>query len=314
MDFKEIKDWQSWSEQHPHESTNLLKKIWEASGSYKNNYHPDVEQGLVALKSRMGQHREAKIVRLSPAKIALRIAAGLALLLVATYFLKDQFIGSDNRSIVSTPSTDTKEFSLSDGSIVTLNESSEMSFDPEFSKKIRKVVLEGEAFFKIARDVNRPFVIETEVGLVKVLGTSFNIRSYPNEDLFEVYVASGKVKVELKDAVEPVELNAGEFLRYNKSNKKALKGKDKTGLSNGWLTGVINFKGQNIPTILMGMERLFRVKIDLKTDQRPDCLQTLTIRKGQLQETLDVLKTSCPKLKFTKDGNGGYEVTGVCCN
>ena len=314
MDFKQNKNWLSWHEQQPHESADMLQKLWVASDSYKNDFRPNGAEGFAALKNRMNQHQPTKIVRLSPIKIALRIAAGVAVLLVAIFFLKDQFGGSDQSSIALTPANETKEISLSDGSVVAMNQSSRLTYKAEFAKEERGVSLEGEAFFKIARDENRPFVIETETAQVSVLGTSFNLRSYPKEDFFEVYVETGKVKVSFNQAKEILILNPGEFVRFSKTDGKALKGKDKSGMPNAWRTGTINFKGQTIPAILMGMERLYGVKFDLQTDQKPDCFQTLTVQKGRLAETIEVLETSCPKLKFAKSENGEYVVTGVCCN
>ncbi len=313
MELKENKGWQHWREQHPHEPASLLKKLWEASGSYKNDYHPNEETGFSALKSRMNQHQPAKAFRLFPTKIALRIAAGLALLLVAALVFKNQFGGAVNSNAVVTPNNETKDLTLSDGSVVTLNQSSQLVYESEFSKTERRVELTGEAFFKVSRDENKPFVINTETALVKVLGTSFNIHSYPNDDIFEVYVETGKVSVQLKNDGKIIELTAGEFMRFDKSSNKTEKGLDKSGAPNAWRTGIISFKGQPITAVLSGMERLFGVKMELQNNQRTDCLQTLTVEKGKMEEAIKALKTSCPKLKFTKTNGGKYVVTGVCC-
>ena len=313
MEFKENKGWQHWHEKHPHEPASLLKKLWEASGSYKNDYRPNEESGFTALKNRMSQHQPAKLVRLSPTKIALRIAAGLALLLVATLVFRGQFGGAEISTAVVTPNNETKELALSDGSVVTLNQSSQLVYESEFSKTERRVELSGEAFFKVSRDENSPFFIETDMASVKVLGTSFNIRSYPNDDIFEVYVETGRVSVQLKNNGKSIELTAGEFMQFNKSSNKAQKGLDKSGAPNAWRTGVISFRGQTIPAVLSGMERLFGVKMELKSNQRTDCLQTLTVEKGKLEEAIEALRTSCPKLKFAKTEGGKYLVTGVCC-
>ncbi len=313
MDFKENKDWQAWHEQHPHEPVGLLKKIWEVSGSYKNGYQPDVEKGLASFKNRMSQHQPAKVVRISPVKIALRIAAGVALLLVAGMFIKNK-MGSAGDQMVVVTTNDTKELSLSDGTVVTLNESSQLSYKTEFSKKERRVQLNGEAFFKVTRDEGRPFVIETETANVRVLGTSFNIRSYPTDDYFEVYVETGKVTVDFKNGGDGVVLSPGEFVRLAKSEGKALKGMDESGMPNAWRTGVISFKGQSVSEIMKGMERLYGRKFVLNTVQQKDCPQTLTVKRGGMEEAISGLKTSCPKLKFSADGNDGFIVTGVCCD
>ncbi|MBI1223781.1 MAG: DUF4974 domain-containing protein [Bacteroidetes bacterium] len=312
MDFNANKGLQAWHEQHPHESKNLLSKIWEASNSYKEGYHPDVDKGLDAFKRRMNQHQPAKIARLSPVKIVLRIAAGIALLFFSGMFLKNKL--SDNNLVVEmTKDGATKELTLKDGSLVTLNESSQLTFQKEFSKNERKVTLEGEAFFKITRDVSRPFIIEAGMAKVTVLGTSFNVRSFPKQNVFEVYVQTGKVKVDFEKGNGSYLLTPGEYLRFDDATGKPSKVVDKSGAANAWRTGVISFKGQSIPDIFAGMERLYGVSFKFQQEsQNSDCLQTLTVQKGKMGEAIEALKTSCPKLKFKGD-QLGYIVTGTCC-
>jgi ferric-dicitrate binding protein FerR (iron transport regulator) len=313
MDFKENKGWQVWEGQHPNENPKLLKQIWEASGSYKDGYQPDVEKGLGAFKNRMGTQETGRIVRLAPFKIALRIAAGVVLLLVAGLFLKNKLSGAGETMVAATQVAATQTLALSDGSNVLLNQSSQLVYQSGFSKKKRSVALEGEAFFKIQRDEARPFVIETEIATVTVLGTSFNVRSYPKEEIFEVFVETGKVKVDFKKEDQHIELTPGQFVRLNNANGELVRGTDGAGILSAWRTGVISFKGHSLPNIFEGMERLYGVDFDLKTSQSSDCLHTLTVQKGKLEEAIEALKTSCPQLKFVKDANG-YKIKGACCN
>lgn len=313
MDFNEKKGWQDWHAHHADEPAGLMKKIWEGSTGYKNDYQPDVHKGFEAFKLRMDQ-ASPKVVRLSPIRLALRIAAGAALLLVATMVLR-QFVGtSDNQRLAATQASETKDIVLSDNSKVALNQNSTLHYETAFSAKKRNVELNGEAFFKITRDEKRPFTVETATALVQVLGTSFNIRSYPNEDFFEVFVETGKVKVVLKANGQSFELVPGQYLRLNKTNNKVEKGLDKTASASAWHTGSLSFKGQPIPLVLKGMERLYGVKMELQSAQRKGCEQTLTVQKGKLEEAIQALKTSCPKLNFTKNGSAGYIVTGTCCD
>ena len=83
---------------------------------------------------------------------------------------------------------------LSDGTQIRLNSSSKLSFPEKFSDDVREVYLEGEAFFDVARDEEKPFFIKTGDLTTRVLGTSFNIKAYPDEAI-AVTVATGKVQV-----------------------------------------------------------------------------------------------------------------------
>lgn len=311
MEFKENKGWQQWGEQQSGEDAGQMHRLWNASENYKNDYQPDVEKGLASFQNRIGQASSAKIVKLSPMKMVMRIAAGVAILAISIFVFKDGLFGKDDPVSLAT-TTQTEVLSLPDGSEVTLNQSSQLSYLPSFGAKVRLVELAGEAFFQVKRDEQVPFVIKTQEGEVKVLGTSFNVRSYPNEDVFEIYVETGKVQVSIGKN-NKTELSAGEFFRLEKSSNKAIRGIDNTGLANVWRTGVMSFRGKSIPVILNGMERLYKVKFDLKTTQIKGCEQTLTVTKGKLEEALAALKTSCPTLKFKETATGQYRVTGSCC-
>lgn len=313
MDFKENKGLEAWMKHHPDEDAGMLRNLWKTTGAYKNDHRPDIESGLAALKGRMSQTDGGRVVRIRPFRRVLQIAAGVALLAAAFWGFKN-FLGTDQHlEIVSAGAGANTSFQLVDGTKITLNQASELSFPEKFSKKERRVKLTGEAFFEVAKDKNRPFIIETVNGEVQVLGTSFNVRSYPSEDFFEVFVKTGKVAVTLQNSDKRTELVPGQVFRLTKSSGKALIAKDESGIPMAWRNGVLSLKGKTVEEIFTGIERLYGVKVDLKTEQPADCRQTLTLEKDKLEEALLVLNTSCPALKITKTATNKYSVTGRCC-
>ncbi|MFN3402837.1 MAG: FecR family protein [Cytophagaceae bacterium] len=82
---------------------------------------------------------------------------------------------------------------LPDSSVVWLGENSKLTLTEPFNKDTRELHLEGEAFFDVKRDESRPFIILTEGIKTRVLGTSFNVRAFPNENSIEIYVEAGRV-------------------------------------------------------------------------------------------------------------------------
>jgi len=88
-----------------------------------------------------------------------------------------------------------KEITLTDGSIVMLNAGSQLLVAADFGEKDRKVSLSGEAYFKIAKDKNKPFLVQSGLLRTSVLGTSFNINAYPERDRIKVAVLTGRVMV-----------------------------------------------------------------------------------------------------------------------
>ncbi|MBI5915466.1 MAG: FecR domain-containing protein [Bacteroidetes bacterium] len=313
MDFKENKGWEAWMKHHPDKDAGLLRNLWKATGTYKNDHRPDVESGLAALKGRISQANGGRVVRIIPFRRVMQIAAGVALLAAAFWAFKN-FLDTDQRmEMASAEAGANTSLQLTDGTQVSLNQVSELSFPETFAKNERRVKLTGEAFFEVAKDKNRPFIIETASGEVQVLGTSFNVRSYPSEDFFEVFVKTGKVAVTLQNSDKRTELTPGQVFRLAKSTGKALTAKDDSGIPLAWRNGVLSLKGKTVEEIFTGIERLYSVKVDLKTEQPADCRQTLTLEKDKLTEALLVLNTSCPALKITKISASQYSVTGRCC-
>jgi transmembrane sensor len=151
-----------------------------------------------------------------------RIAASVALIvgIAATIFI----LNSENeqplqRSLAATDKP--VESRLSDGSAVHLNNGTRLDYPENFTGNVREVTLTGEAFFKIQRDVTKPFIIHAGPVDVRVLGTSFNVKAYPGREEVLVSVESGKVRCAA--ANDSIELIAGEEGIYNLRTKQLRK-------------------------------------------------------------------------------------------
>lgn len=135
----------------------------------------------------------------------LRIAASVTLILgIGWWFILkntpsmiDLGITASNEQEVIHFNNGTKSiiFQLSDGSKITLEPQSELRYDSEFGKERREVFLTGEAFFDVAKDIQRPFLIYTGKLVTKVVGTSFSVKAYQNDKDISVSVRTGKVTV-----------------------------------------------------------------------------------------------------------------------
>ncbi len=113
---------------------------------------------------------------------------------------------------------------LHDGTKVWLNADSKLTYATNFNGKTREVNLTGEAFFDVAPNKNKPFIIHTSKIVIRVTGTSFNVRSYPDEARVETSLIKGKVEVSLRNNPEKIfYLNPSEKLVLN----DVISGKDK---------------------------------------------------------------------------------------
>tara|TARA_Y100001972_G_scaffold128554_1_gene190157 strand:- start:1311 stop:2318 length:1008 start_codon:yes stop_codon:yes gene_type:complete len=151
-------------------------------------------------------------------------------------------------------------FELPDGSIVKLNAGSKLFFPVQFNTEHREVKLIGEAFFDIKRDEKRPFRILTEDVRIKVLGTLFNVKSYPEENITAVGVKSGKVSVSASQG-DPVILVSNDLLEYTASSgdlsQRRIEDYD---LVFGWIDQIMVIDEQTILQILRRLEKWYNVE------------------------------------------------------
>ncbi len=164
-----------------------------------------------------------------------------------------------------TPAGQKSTITLSDGTVVWLNSGSRLSFPSDFNDSLRSVYLEGQAYFEVFRNVNKPFKVHCRNLTVEALGTSFDINAYHDLPL-QVSLLTGSVKVseaatEGKDGQELL-LKPGEFSRYNTSDQFVRKGKFDAKDLLAWKEGRIIFKNANIDVIISRLELWYGVKIE----------------------------------------------------
>ena len=102
---------------------------------------------------------------------------------------------------ISTSFGEKKRVELPDGTILVLNSCSQVRYPDSFQGDIRKVELEGEGYFRVAHNEDMPFIVQTKRLDVRVLGTRFDVKSYSTDEIVSVSVESGKVQVDLPEAM-----------------------------------------------------------------------------------------------------------------
>lgn len=192
-----------------------------------------------------------------------KIAASFLLLMAAAMFAYLFYVANEPSNIIvkNTALGQRSKIILSDGSIVHLNAGSSLSYMEKFEEETREVDLTGEAFFEVKKNPNKPFIIHSIGVDTKVLGTSFNVKAYPDEDV-AVTVVSGKVSVEKDDLQEfliPGEQAVFDEYTLNVSEVDA-------NTYSSWKDGVLIFEKSNISEIARRMSRYYGVEIKVELD------------------------------------------------
>ena len=160
---------------------------------------------------------------------------------------------------------------LSDGTRVWLNSESELEFPVLFGRGERVVKLEGEAFFEVAPDSMRPFIVNTSDVRTRVLGTSFNIKAYKNECDVITTLFTGNVDVAtLADTSGNVVLSPGKQADWNRQTGKLSVSEANLDNVIAWKEGMFVFNKENIEVVTRQIERWYGVKFIYKADGKKD--------------------------------------------
>jgi len=285
------------------EEFNKLSAIWTNAQDFSAF---DTTAAWNKLDTKIRQHEvEPNKAKTYSLRWVLRVAAAVVFLVVAGYLYRSsQQI--DTISVVAEIQTSQD---LPDGSLAEMRPGSTLDFAGNFDGDKRLVKLSGEAFFKVTHNPQKPFIVQTEMGSVEVLGTEFNVKQ-GEKGVFEITVQSGKVKVTDSEGRDTRILTKDQSATFN-----PLSGQFVLNYHTGnlyWLTKTIKFKRTDYRTVFDVLERTFDVTFSVENKAIYDCTLTSTLGKNQnLDDFLDVIEYT-EGLEFTKNDSTTYAVDGSC--
>jgi len=186
-----------------------------------------------------------------------------------------------------------KSIQLPDGSVVFLNAGSSLQFQKGFGTSSRKVTLKGEAFFAVKSDPRKPFIVQTGTLRTHVLGTSFNVRAYPDDETASVTVTEGKVRVDNTNIQGPHHfthtLLPGKKLVYEKYSAAIDTLDEEISRIGSWRTGVLYFENESINAIAKVLERHYNRVIMVEGGKSRDCRYTVHFSNQPVETVMNVL-------------------------
>ena len=252
-------------------------------------------------------------------------AAAMMILLVSVWFVFQNRSkpGDDAAQLattheISTLSKSIREVNMPDGSVIHLNEGSKVTYNDGFNSKIREVWLTGEAFFDVAKNKEKPFIVHAGKINVRVTGTAFNIRSYPDEQNVETSLVHGSVEVTVTGdpsekymltpnqklvipAVKRDTANANNTPTADKegkySNLKTVRdaySKDSVIAEISWMEGKLAFSQTSFKDLALRLEKRFNVSFVFEDKSKEDLEFTGVFYKQTLSEALHRLAIAAP--------------------
>lgn len=210
------------------------------------------------------------------------------------YFLGDISDNDESEEMyteVHAPWGARSNFKLPDGSEIWLNSGSTLKYSQKSFKDNRAIELDGQAYFKVKKNVKNPFYVSAHGLLVKVLGTSFDVSAYKNESLISTTLVEGKVNIvsNINNKKINVNLNPNQRIEISKSGKATLK-KVRTDLYTSWKDGRLIFKNTPMSEVVRKLERWYNYKIEIHDNDLKKLKYTATIEMETLTEVLELMK------------------------
>lgn len=215
-----------------------------------------------------------------------RVAAAI-LLFIAGSYLVYHFSQVGDRTYIA--EKETAELKLNDGSAVSLNIRSSLTYPARFRGNERRVKLEGEGYFEVAAIEKKPFIVEVNDIQVRVLGTSFYINARKDALQVEVIVNSGKVAMITPDNRE-LELSAGQKGIYKKDDHELLEESIDNPNFLSWKTRFIVFENTSLKEVFKVLGHTYGVSFRIAGKELENSMLTSTFREKSLEDVLEIIR------------------------
>ena len=299
-----------------------ILEVWGLSDDYEVVVPEiDLDQNWTAISARINNQNQleptnssTKVVRLSNRGRWWQIAAVILLALTAGLWLFQTDDSSLSSPFVAQTTTEKlqKPIQLPDGTAVWLNGHSQINYQE--IEGTRTVALTGEAFFEVASDSTRPFIVFAGDAVTEVLGTSFNLRAYPEEEKVELTVETGKVAFTSKATPkDTLKLPAGSGATFLQEEKRVEPKEEVEINALSWKTEVLIFENLSVEEVLEDVERYFNVKIDIDDPGILNCSYRGNFRNPKLSDIFAGLKFTL-ELDDVEEIENGYLLKGKGCN
>jgi ferric-dicitrate binding protein FerR (iron transport regulator) len=237
---------------------------------------------------------------------------------------------SPQKNIISTKNGSKSKIELPDGTQVWLNVGSRIKYDENYGKESRELTLTGEAYFDVARDANKPFVVHTGKMDVKVLGTVFNVKAYPGDATTEAALIKGSIEVSFpgrpqgrlilkpqdKVSIANKEAIAAEDTAARLTNANSKKSPaimvssiqyepvSSAIIETSWVNNKLIFRSKNFGDLARDIERWFNVTVEVQDTSILSKKFTGTFSNESITDALDFLSLTYPfHYKFSRSNN-----------
>lgn len=220
----------------------------------------------------------------------------LSILMFSTILLwnRTNVLSSQDIVVTTGGSGERASVTLPDGSVISLNSNSSLSYKPEdFTGDTRSVTFEGEGFFTIAKSDSKKFIVHTSLVSVNVKGTTFNLLSREKDRAASLYLESGNVEFKSVASGYSIDMKPGEFASLDADGTGFIREENKdSNLITAWKQGEFIFINQDLKEVAKYLEYNFNTNIEFENPEVESIPFTGTLPNSNLPEAIRILELS----------------------
>lgn len=192
------------------------------------------------------------------------------------------------------PPKHNSQITLPDGTQVWLSPESKLKYGQNYGRKTRNVILDGEGYFEVTKNQEKPFTVETVHLNVKVLGTSFNLEAYSNEPMVRTTLVRGSLQIESELISKGFLLTPGERVSFDVNSRQLTSEKVNTEIYRLVKDGMIIFKRNTLAEVCRKLERWFMIPVEFNGTDNQDLLFTAKFQDESVEKILKILNLTIP--------------------
>ena len=252
-----------------------------------------VEASRPLLEKRIAARRRQSVLRV------ISSVAAIALLCILSWGVYMYMAPAEILTVTTFAEIQTVE--LPDGTSVTLNRYTSLSYPERFKNKNREVSLQGEAYFAVSKDKEHPFIVQAGGVNVRVLGTEFNVEAYPKDNLIETSLFEGSVALDIEN-MNSLILVPGERAAYDRETKHLTKDKAPR-LTDEilWQKGALVFNNSTLKEISRRLSNAFNVSIRIQDQSLEQAKMTARFVHNETLDDILLLLQEAGGFKVEKE-------------
>jgi ferric-dicitrate binding protein FerR (iron transport regulator) len=210
-----------------------------------------------------------------------------------TYLFMTKDVTSSAPLIIAVERGQKANVTLPDGSKAWLNSQSKLTYSADFNVKKRELQLEGEAYFEVAHNPQKPFIVRSKDMAVEALGTAFSVKAYAEDSLISSILMRGKVRITTPSG--ELTLLPNEKVMYDKTSHTMKQSKVTNAVNfTGWIHNELRFENESLADIAKSIQRMYNVDVTFASENIKNQRYTGTVNNKSMESVLNFIKLTSP--------------------